>query len=615
MSVPEIIDSLLTLLMYAGIVVVAIGLLYLAMYHKPKSQAYVLVINGISEVRVSLTGGMSIPRLETVEQLEIVDKLISIKRVGHINAENEEQRGLSCKCGVRMDLDVGFYFTMPKEEAPLLKMVQNYDVAILNNTAALTEFLKPKLNEILKDTVGKLDYEDIMRDKAAFKSKVFDEMKKQLDGLILQDVAINDVKHSDLKSHDPSNMDDARGIEKITGVVTEKKVATTKLEEKSLTDIKTEMETGETDRKRIELKNTTEREQITRDENTEKQGTSLHAANLKLDAEQEIAKKKLEQSKDLEIQEIENQQDIEEKKAAADRVKGIAVIDSNAAQALHEETQRAILVDEQGKTAIAQETAQLETAKVVAERVKIERATTTEEQSTKDLVNEREIQRNIESAKGAAKADATAKATEMEILSDAELNTATKKAEAKEVEAKADTVVAEQVAAQKTALAKATQSELAAPGLAEALVEKAKRETMDVSEDIRQHEITIANINNALAVQIAEIEANKEATIKSAESMAKAYEGANIKLVGSNSDFANQFVQGKANLEIAKSQPIVGNLVEKYSSSESDLMGDLQTLLGGGKEGKGLDVATLLALQAMQNNGGLQKLVDGLQNK
>ncbi|CAH7167241.1 hypothetical protein [Vibrio alginolyticus] len=615
MSVPEIIDSLFTLLMYAGVAVLVIGLLYLAMYVKPESQAYVLVINGIKSVRISLTGGLRIPRMETYQQLEIVDKLITIKRVGTINATDEEQRGLSCKCGVRMDLDVGFYFTMPKEEKALLEMVQNIDVAILNSEAELTKFLKPKLNEILKDTVGKLEYKDIMLDKAAFKTKVFEEMKKQLKGLMLQDVAINDVKHSDLESHDPSNMDDARGIEKITGVVTEKKVATTKLKEKSLTDIKTEQETGETDRKRIELQNMTEREQITRDENAEKQGTTLHAENLKLDAEQDIAKKKLEQSKELDIQSVENEQDVEEKKAAAERVKGIAVIDSNAAQALHEETQRAILVDEQGKTAIREETAQLETAKVVAQRVGIERQTTTEEQQTKDLVNEREINRKIESSKGAAKANASAKATEMEIIADAELTTVTKKAEATEVQAKAETVVAEEQAAQKTALAKAVQSELAAPGLAEAEVEKAKRETMDVSEEIRTHEITMANINNALAVELAKIDANKEATVQSSASMAQAYAGASINLVGSNSDFADQFVQSKANLEVAKSQPIVGNLVEKYSNSEADLMGDLQSLLSGGEEGKGLDVSTLLALQTMQNSGGLQKLIEGIQNK
>ncbi len=617
--------DLFTLALGALVIVVVIAITLTLIYKKPSSASKMLVILGLRGLRVTKTGDFIKPVLDTVQELDTHDKILHIERVGCAGAENDEKRGLSCDCGVRVDLKVGFYLSVPQKEEDIIKLVSQIEVGILNDEKALTRFLGAKLNEILKDAVAQSEYEELIEDRASFKKKVMEGLTGKLSGLVLNDVAIDDIRHSHIDSHDPQNINDAKGIEKITKITAKKNAETARLNAEAETEIKKQTELAETAQKRIEQQENMTREQLKRQEAAEIDKTTRDRERLSQEAEQEKTLRDIQQNEASEKMKLESEAMLAEEAAAVTRRTKIANIDADSAAEKHEQEQQVQIAEVRGQAKIADEKAKLDTAKVIAQRVDVERETEAQQQATKDLVAEKTAERLKVERVGESEATAQAKAREREIEAETDLTVSEKKVKSQAAEAQGKTIVAEEQKKQQVAIAEGRQAELAADGLAkaeveasqgkaeaevleakgvaEAKVEEARRNVMDVAPEIRDHEIRLLEIANNLQVRLAEVESNENIQVEQARAMADSYRGADIKLVGSNADFADRFLTNTEKKEIASLQPIVGNLVKKYDGNDADLAEDLKTMLSGGEGSSSDIVATLLAQQLLGGQG------------
>lgn len=623
----------ITLAIAAFVVVVLTGAFLTCIYKKPETASHMLVINGLRGVRVTRTGAFVKPIIDTVEELATSDKIIYIERTGEEGANGEDKRGLSCQDGVRVDLKVGFYISLPQKEDQIKALISQIEVKTLNNLEALTNYLHSKFSEILKDSVAKYDYETLLTSRDVFKEEVKRGLTGHLSGLLLEDVAIDEIHHSKLESHDATNINDAAGIRKITEITEAKRVETASLSAKAATEIKEQTEGAKTAQDRIEQQEEAEREQLKRNKNEETNKTAREKARLEQEAEQEKSLRAVSQNKEKVSKELESKGVLAEESAKVERRAKLAQIDTQSAAEQHKQREQIKIANAEGEASIAEEKAKLETARVVAERVDVERDTEAQNQSTLDLIANKTAERLKVQRVGEAEATAKAEATAVEIAAETKLQVTEKEVKAKAAQAQGDTIVSEESkkqmlaqaegqqaveAAEGLAKAEVTKAEglakaevTKAEGLAEADVEKARREVMDVDPEIREHEVRLLQIQNSLTVELEKIIRGSEATIAQSNALSNAYQNADIKLVGSNGDFADRFLSGVEQREVASLKPIVGNLVSKYADENEDVLQDVLSSLSE-NQGSAKDMLVMELLKKVSGNSDISELISGL---
>ncbi len=451
----------------AVLLVLIFGLigLFKAFYRKVE-QGTALIVNDMSTTpKVHFTGALIIPVLYKAEEMQISLINLEIDRRG--------KEGLICKDNMRADIRVNFYLRVNEKAEDVLKVAKTVGAARASDKNAVDALFNAKFSEALK-TVGKrFDFVDLFEKRQEFRDAIVDVIGKDLNGYVLEDVAIDYLEQTKKAELDPNNIMDAEGIRKITELTAAQNIQTNifeqdeklRITEKNVSArealLAMERQQAEAEaRQKREIAVITAREQAEAAKVGEEQ--RLISERARLEAEEQIKIREQEQLRQVEVAEQNRRRavaiELERVERAAQMEK---VTTDKEVQLQGVERDKAV---EAGKMEVAntirERTLVEQTVAVAREKIKETREVSEADRAKQVTVLNAEADAQqvlVKEVKAAEAAETAAKhrANEMTLLAEAELVAAGKQAEAKKM------------------LAEGVRAETAAPGLAEAQVQEA----------------------------------------------------------------------------------------------------------------------------------------------
>ena len=536
--------------------VMCVGLLCIRKIHPGKAGLSV----GLGGLRVAFDYMIRLPIVQNFEEMDISVKKLEIHRKG--------KDGLVCADNIRADITVAFYIRVDATVDSVRKVAQMLGPERVSDMEQLRELFEAKFSEALKTAGKQMKFHELFTERIKFRDQIQATIGKDLDGFLLQDVAIDYLEQTPLDQHDPSNVLDAEGIKKITEITQRERVISNEFTQRA--QVQVEKENADADIAKREQKRRNE-------EDTAKQLRAIteiraneEAASRKVieARRQEVEGKRLEAEEAIRLRtedmnravqereftvtkekqrlEQESLQEGEEARVRRERTVALADMDKQikvAEAAVEVERKRAVVVAEQ-KAVVQQEEEKLNIeARMTAERVRevtlieaemnakrdqVEKvvASEAEKDATRNLAEAEKI-KIITAAEGARDA-ALRDAERVQTVADAEAKASDKRRHAAEQEAEGNAAkaAAHGLAEAKviTAKAAAKKSEAIAIkdiGMAEAEVAKAKG-TVNASNTQTQAEAEAEGTKERELAAATGIEARGTAEAKSIHQKAEA---------------------------------------------------------------------------------------------
>ena len=457
--------SLIPVLVGVGLVaLLIIGLLALfkAFYIKVP-QGTALIVNDMSSTpKVHFTGALVYPVIHLKEFMKI--SLITLE------VDRRAKDGLICRDNMRADITVAFYLRVNETQEDVLKVAKAIGVERASDRAAVNELFNAKFSEALK-TVGKqFDFVQLFENRQEFRDRIVEVIGNDLNGYVLEDVAIDYLEQTSKASLDPSNILDAEGIRKITELTAAQNVITNELERNEELAIK---------KKNVETREATlalERQQADAEARQKREVETIRAREeaetLKVREEERLKAEqaRIQTQQELDIRAENHQREVEVAQQNRQRAVVIEVEKVTRAQELEVVAREREVELQRIEKEKALEEERKNIAAVVRERVAVEKTVAQEEERIKEVREvseaerlkqvtvlnaqaeaEQELVRQVKQAE-ADETRSKHKAVEINNLAQAELEAAAKSAEAKKK------------------LAEGIEAERAAPGLADARV-------------------------------------------------------------------------------------------------------------------------------------------------
>ncbi len=587
----------LALFIFLLIVFVAI----IAMFYRKVPQGKALVRTGFGGIRIATDKGMYvIPVFHKVEVMDISVKKIQVERLG--------SEGLVCKDNMRADIKVAYFVRVNNEADAIKKVAQTIGCERASQQATLEDLFESKFSEALKTVGKKFEFTELYEARREFRDEIVDIIGTDLNGYTLEDCAIDYLEQTPVEFLSPNNILDAEGIKKITDLTAAQnmKANLIKREEEKVIrkqDVEAKEAILELDRQLAEKEESQKREisniqsregaEILKvaeeerlksetariateekikvaEENMQRQIIVAEKNKLRTDAvetervEKDRALEATERERIVTLAQIEKEKVVEvEKKNIQDVIRDRVALEKGVVQ--EKENMKDI---EAFKTADREKQVMVTLAEAKAEEELIR--TIKEAEANKEAMKQRAEEINIEAqAKkeasvkeaDARKIIADAKAKEEATIGLSEAQVMHAKADASERQGLVDAVIIE-----KKAIAEAKGVEVNAEakrkdGLAEADVirEKAKADAEGIEEKAeamkkldgvgKEHEEFKLRLDKELQVDLANINIQKDIAEAQADVLGKAFEHANIDIVGGESTFfenvVNQISRGK----------------------------------------------------------------------
>ena len=464
---------IIVLISLAVIAIIVTGLIFsFSRFYVKVPQGWALIINDMSAVpQVKFTGGIVWPVINKKELMKI--SLITLE----LDRRNKE--GLICRDNIRADITVAFYLRVNETSEDVLKVAKSIGVERASDKDSVHELFNAKFSEALK-TVGKqMEFISLFENRIGFRDSIIAVIGNDLNGYVLEDVAIDYLEQTPKSALDTDNILDAEGIRKITELTATQNVQTNILERnEQLAITKKNVETREAmlalERQEADAEARQKREvetiQAREEAETSKvqEEERLRAERARIATEEQIAV--LEENKQREVEVAQNNRlraiGIEEEKVI--RARELEMVSREREVAIQEiEKEKALEVEKK------------EIANVIRERISVDRTVAEQEEKINDvrLISEAERQKQATILEAEAKAEeelvkqvkqaeadaikATHKAKEINTIAQAKLEASSKEADAQ------------------VKLAEGTRAEKAATGLAEAKVTEAKAVAME----------------------------------------------------------------------------------------------------------------------------------------
>ena len=435
-------------------------------FYKKVDQGTALIVNDMSaQPKVHFTGALIVPVLYRAELMKISLITLQVDRRG--------KEGLICKDNIRADISVAFYLRVNETPADVLRVAKAVGAARASDQNSVEQLFNAKFSEALK-TVGKrFDFNDLFEQRQQFRDAIVDVIGKDLNGYVLEDVAIDYLEQTKKSDLDPHNIMDAEGIRKITELTAQQNVKTNELEQD--------------ERLAITRKNTETREHMLEMERQQaeaeaKQKREVTSTQAREDAE---ARKVIEQQRLLAEQarieadeqiKIREQNQLREVQVAEQNRRRAVTIESErverAGQLEKVTTDREVQLQQVERDKVVEQ-GRMDVANVVRERTTIEQTVAVAEEKIKETREVSEADRAKQVAILAAEAAAQEQLVKDVKSAEAAEQAARHKSSEIAMMAEAELVAAGKQAEAKKSLAEGVRAEKAAPGLADAQVREA----------------------------------------------------------------------------------------------------------------------------------------------
>ncbi len=478
-------------------------------------QGTALIVNDMSSTpKVHFTGALVYPVIYLKEFMRI--SLITLE------VDRRAKDGLICKDNMRADITVAFYLRVNETQEDVLKVAKAIGVDRASDRSAVNELFNAKFSEALK-TVGKqFDFVQLFENRQDFRDRIIEVIGNDLNGYVLEDVAIDYLEQTAKSSLDPSNILDAAGIRKITELTAAQNVITNDLERNEELAIKKKnVETREAtlalERQQAdaEARQKREIETIRAREEAEtlkvKEEERLKAEQARITTQQELDIRAENHQREVEVAQQNRQRAVVIEVEKVTRAKDLEIVSREREVELQRiEKEKALEVERKNIAGVIRERVAVE--KTVAqeeERIKEVREVSEADRAKQVMVlnaqaeAEQELVRQVKQAE-ADETRSQHKAVEINNLAQAELEAAAKQAEAKKK------------------MAEGIEAERAAPGLADARVREvtaAAKEKEGLAEARVQAEQLIAEAKGEQEKGLA------EARVTEAKAAAKEKDG------------------------------------------------------------------------------------------
>ncbi len=593
------------------VVIMGIAILFKAFYIKV-DQGTALIVNDMSsKPKVHFTGALVYPIIYKKEFMKI--SLITLE------VDRRSNDGLICADNMRADITVAFYLRVNETTEDVLRVAKSIGVDRASDRDAVDQLFSAKFSEALKTVGKKFEFVQLFENRIDFREKIIEVIGDDLNGYVLEDVAIDYLEQTPKASLDPNNILDAEGIKKITEMTAIQNVRTNILERDEELEIKRkDVETVEAmlelQRQQADAEAKQEREVLTIRAREEAETKKVQEEERKkadsttIMVDQDLAVQMENQKREVEVAEQNRQRAVAIEVEKVTRARDLEIVARKREVDLQTiEADKAIEIEKK------------EIARVIQERVIVDKAVAIEEEKINEVREVSEADRlkqvqvlgaeaqaeeeKIKHVKAAEAEELAAhhKATEITTLAQADLDAAAHEADAKKK--LAEGVQAEQAA---TGLAEAKVQEAKADslekeGLAEARIISAKGEAEaaankdiglvgaevtreqfkaeadglvdkfsamgDMSDQAREHEEFRMSLETAFKEAIASIEAGKEIARENADVLATALKEAKIDIVGGEQHFFDTFSKslslGKAIDGFTTKSSVVTELLDK----------------------------------------------------
>ncbi|WP_225307455.1 hypothetical protein [Nitrincola iocasae] len=405
-------------------------------------QGWALIINDMSKTpKVYFTGGMVLPVIHKKEGMKISLITLEVDRRG--------KEGLICADNMRADINVHFYLRVNETAEDVLKVAKAIGVDRASDRLAVNELFSAKFSEALK-TVGKqIDFVKLFEDRQFFRDKIIETIGNDLNGYVLEDVAIDYLEQTPREALDANNILDSEGIRKITELTARQNVITNELERnKQLAITKKDVETREAmlalERQQADAEARQKREidTIKAREAAETQKTveeeRLRAETARIETDLRLSIQEENKQREIEVAQQNRERAIAVEEEKVKRARELEQVAREKEVALQQiEKEKALEIEKKNIAAVVRERVAVE--KTVAEEEELTKAVRaiSEAERLKDVTilhataqAEEELVKQVKSAE-AAEITAKHRGQEVNILAQAELESASKTAEAK----------------------------------------------------------------------------------------------------------------------------------------------------------------------------------------
>lgn len=458
-------EALIPILLIAGVVLLALFALFalIKSFYIKVPQGTALIVNDLSATpKVHFTGALVLPVIYKKEFMKISLITLEVDRRG--------KDGLICRDNMRADITVAFYLRVNETQQDVLKVAKAIGVDRASEKNAVNELFNAKFSEALKTVGKKIDFVALFENRQEFRDRIVEVIGNDLNGYVLEDVAIDYLEQTPKSSLDPSNILDAEGIRKITELTAAQNVITNELERnEELAMTKKNVETKEAllalarQQADAEARQAREIATIKAREEAEtlkvQEEERLKAEQARLAAQEQIDIREQNRLREVEVAEQNRQRAVIIEKEKVERARALEVV-SREREVELQRIEKEKALEEQRKLI----------ANVVRERIAVEKTVAQEEERIKEV---REIS-EAERAKQVAILDAQARAEEELVKQVKQAEADESKAKYKAVEittlAQAELEAAGKQSEAKRKMAEGIEAERAAPGLADARV-------------------------------------------------------------------------------------------------------------------------------------------------
>jgi len=451
-----------------------------AFYIKVPQGTALIVNDRTSTPKVHFTGAMVWPVIYMKEFMRISLITLEIDRRG--------KDGLICRDNMRADITVAFYLRVNETQEDVLRVAKSIGVERASDRTAVNELFNAKFSEALK-TVGKrFDFVQLFEERQSFRDRIVEVIGNDLNGYVLEDVAIDYLEQTPKSSLDPTNILDAEGIRKITDLTAAQNVITNELEcNEQLAIKKKNVETREAalelERQQAdaEARQKREIETIRARETAEtlrvQEEERLKAEQARIQTQQELDVRAENHMREVEVAQQNRQRAVQIEIEKVRRAKDLEVV-SREREVELQRIEKEKALEEQRKNI----------ANVIRERVAVEKTVAQEEERIKEVreVSEAERQKQVV----VLQAEAEAQQALVRHVKQAEADETRSKHKAGEINniAQAELEAAAKQAEAKKRMAEGVEAERAAPGLADARV-------LDITASAKEKEgLAMANV-------------------------------------------------------------------------------------------------------------------------
>lgn len=455
------------------IVITIIGFLaFMKAFYTKVEQGVALIKNDTStKPKVFFTGTWIFPVIHKKELMRISLITLEVDRRG--------KDGLICADNMRADITVAFYLRVNETPDDVLKVAKSLGANRASDKNAVHELFNAKFSEALK-TVGKqIDFVKLFEDRQQFRDKIIRVIGNDLNGYVLEDVAIDYLEQTPKISLDPSNILDAEGIRKITELTAAQNIQTNNfsrdeelaIKKKNVETVEAmlELERQQKDaeaRQAREIATIQAREQAETKRVQEEERKKAESAFIQV--EQELQVQMENQKREVEVAEQNRQRAVVIEVEKVTRARDLEIVSREREVELQRiDAEKAVEVERK------------EIANVIRERIAVDKTVAIEEEKIKEVREVSEADRNKQIRILDAEADAEELKVKQVKAAEAEEQSAKHKALEITTLAQANLEAAAKQADAKKKMAEGTQAERAAPGLADAKVQEAKADAME----------------------------------------------------------------------------------------------------------------------------------------